>query len=770
VKKKILLLISAGMLVLSICAVMYSCESREFLGYNSIIENISDIIYENRNCENREMSENMPDYSVNFSVLNETGENMPEKSIISVGDSKKLKFTAQIEYFSNMPNIMGIYVFVDGVPVRFLSDKEKTSSFYHEFKAVQGEVSKISISLDGSILGEKNIITVVLMTEQNIMPLYDQDINYAYSVPFNFYTEKYGGNYIKNEPTSNIYSTKNISDDILKYNAENKPDKKDVMVLSDVADKAINTPYILIGKENKINSIYDNKVFITNKIGEENNYVLQAFGKKGKYITTLFINNEPYNGFYGSFSAEWEITSEENYISIPVSLPTDKKSYDGAVIYTLTFRTDDPDDLKAYESPKQRLELVGYTPKDEFTGSVDYDRPVAFGVKDSNDDIMINGSEYQYGGKTIKYSIFQNLPEDRFTPGKTLFITVDGMVQEIKVNGKKTKFYNYELLRNLPIELKIMFDPKFVLNPDKFIVNIYIVDNFNNFIAEKPQIRKFSSSYKFIYVCKDNNRFTSAKDLCYINPNLYSINEEAHIYGQSYIKVYETEKPEFALSSRGTFKIDTNKNIRLTFEAYNLTANKYVTFFTLNGEIIPLIDNKKYMMWEMEDILQLVTFEVEIDKKYIENFNSINIVTTELNYSMSPSSLLWENIYYLSLTARQKSEITDTVSIDYTNATFSININDKAQENIYVNGCNTAFTAKNIKNNVFTNVLFSVNKENLGDIELKDASKYGTYYLAVGVFKQKETELIFNKYYLYYLDGINVTNITFVDDTHKHSD
>jgi len=70
---------------------------------------------------------------------------------------------------------------------------------------------------------------VVLMPEQNIIPLSEQDINYAYSVPFNFYIENLDGNYVKNEAYSNIYTIKNMPDDVLKYNAENKPSKENMI-------------------------------------------------------------------------------------------------------------------------------------------------------------------------------------------------------------------------------------------------------------------------------------------------------------------------------------------------------------------------------------------------------------------------------------------------------------------------------------------------------------------------------------------------------------
>ena len=760
-RNRVLLLIFMTML----CFLMYSCQQKsEFLGYGSIIENVSDVIYNNIYFENLEMSENVPDYSVRFSILNEAGENIQEKSIVNISGVSELKLSAQIEYFSNISNTMGIYIFNDGIPMPFSVAKSKKDSFYYEFKAVRDEISKIQISLDVSNLTGKSKITIVLMTEHNIMPLYDMDINYAYSVPFNFYVETSNTNNIKKE-ASNIYSIKNIGDDILKYNTENKTiSENEILETSDVTDRAVNTVHILIGKENKITAVNNNKVFITNKIGAENNYELQAFGKKGKYITTLFINNEPYNGFDGKFSVEWEITSEESYVLIPVELPIYDEEYNDAIIYTLTFCVDNINDFQVYESPKQVLKLVGYTPKDELARRTDDNRPVDFGVKSSDGSIMINKSEYQYDGKAIEYDISQRMPEDRFTPRKTLFITVDGIPQDIKVNGQKTKFYNYELLHGSPVELYVMFKPKITLNPDQFVVNIYIINDFDVYQAEKPIAKKFPVSYEFLYKCKNNQQFTSAKDLFYIESNVFNIDDKACIYGQSYIKVYETEKPEFALSPRCTFRIDADKNLKLTYEAYNLNANKYVVFFTFNGEVIPLVEDKKYLMWEMKDRLQLVTFEVEIDKKYIKDLNNINIVTTELNYSLSYSNLLEESIYYLALAARQKSKVQDTIRIDYSNYNFSINMNNSSDENIYINGCNTSFTTKNIKNTVFTDIFFSVKKENVKDIEWKDSKQYDVYYLSAGVFNPKGYEVIFNKYYLYYLDSLNVENITFIND------
>ncbi|NJD04454.1 MAG: hypothetical protein FIA99_18105 [Ruminiclostridium sp.] len=206
-----------------------------------------------------------------------------------------------LEYFVSIANInnydddIGFMILYDDELQPFYIDEQEQKYVFYKFNLKKKSQINLPITFDPEIKNKNMIYNIHFF----IVYYLNEDPGEKY---------KYIDFFTLSLPYKIDFS--NSKKTIKNNNVINK--HGNTMPITDSIKKLLNVNYITtIITKNKEKNNLTQEITITSKKGAIENFLLKSAGKKGKYSTIVFLNNEPLPIFNNKYNLDWEINNNE---------------------------------------------------------------------------------------------------------------------------------------------------------------------------------------------------------------------------------------------------------------------------------------------------------------------------------------------------------------------------------------------------------------------------------------------------------------------------
>lgn len=567
-----------------------------------------------------------PDYGFIAEIKDSNGVLLNKNDVISY-EGDNLNFTIDIEFSTNKLNVMKIMVLIDGIMAEMQFD-DGTNDFYKDLLFEKSMKQTISFSINPIIkTSGKKKLSFLFITEQNtnIIDIIEPVKNYTSVFNLVLNVEKYKETDIISS-VSNDYKTENFTD----YFDEDTIKKYD-----EYFGNSINT--IFCRKDKQFGFYQPIKLYQNTEKELDIPYNIKITGKKGRYATIVFVNNEPCPAFNGKYHLVWSIDNNEIMVTT-ITLPISNYK-NNLVIYSITIPLDFTTD-QIYDSVKVNLIISDQESRTENSS----EKRTKTQILDAKGIVINPNIVYDYKGGNIEFTyiykqVFYDVDENI-----KLMVLVNGIPVPFSIEDKKEElYYDFSISPSQSKSFKITLYPLFDKNLELFNIEIVAISECEKIYYNEcaRDNYKICNRIRVLYKIDDNSENNIKSYSNYYTENVsksYGLtnNENDTVVNTSSktFLLYTDENKDKILYSTQYVQIEKNDDLNIYFESYNLVKGEYISFAILNGECINIFNNKKFSHWVISDDNDFIKFTLNIPKEKIKEKNSLIIITTKINYEV----------------------------------------------------------------------------------------------------------------------------------------
>ncbi len=370
---------------------------------------------------------------------------------------------------------------------------------------------------------------------------------------------------------------------------------------------------------------------------------LDATGQPGCYTTTVFIDNQPYDVFNGSASIRWTLENTEQILSVPMELPDDLAEGNHTIFALTVADQMDGDHPIVYDSYRKAYYITNGASSTELPWDI-----VTVQMKNENGDTV----EYRENSFSKAFeSTAKDIPvkltdgclsmtvNHKYQSGwetrdMTLLVLYNGVVQSFVHDGKTVDRINYiakpgdsntwditvslvpsDIADNGILEIMCLPEVEYAFYTDYGDMHktTTILTDVSQMETRQPAEEVYATVIPKVQPLPDGGEYRVSASIDYTN--VYFRNGKYAHFRQG-------------------------DEIEATYVATYQDIGRYYVTVLLDGEPIPLLDNKYYVTYEVTKEHQVIEFTFDLPADPAEDHKIVYIVC-------SPDASPGSNRYYV---------------------------------------------------------------------------------------------------------------------------
>ena len=512
-------------------------------------------------------------------------------------------------------------------PVEFRINQESTPFYCYTVSSSKSTPVELELSFFPILTSDVNSLHMIIIENSDSLstslPI-EKDFSYAFEIPIAV-NQKSETSFIDVVASGDLW----IDDiyTVFSYNSLSQQEQDFI----DTNIAAVKNNSLNISLSTAETPSLSTKNTLITSLSENNSGWLKCYGQAGKYATIVLVDNIPIKAFDDKYCLVWNATDYNKYLNAPFTF--EDISTGVHTVYALTLALDVSDKQVVYDSYKIGLLALADSSND---GSILDDATVIFydtlgNNLESQDNIIIYDSDEIY----IEFS--HSLLESYLSRKYNLYILCNGIIQDFSLNNLVMSSHSYALNpeenRTTTIKITPTITKGEAENSSHIPLDILFLPELEN--LQNSDLDNTTTFHKRYYI--DSKKVSISENL-----NIFELlpSEAPSPVETLSISVSTPDAPKIEYKFMGKYM--KNSSVTMHYEASGLPQGSYVVFAFLNGKIIDLLTDTKFITYNIDSPYQKAEFTYTLNNT-VDKKIKVVFLTISLDQTITRKSPIYYN-------------------------------------------------------------------------------------------------------------------------------